>query len=261
MFKKIKKTIAQIYDPDLLHYSSSLSFHTLLSIIPILLISFSIFLKLPNFDEYYMKIKNFIFSNLLPSHQNSISRYIENFLENSSGLGIMGFVAIIFTSVMFFSDYENIVCKITKTQPKSFWHNLSKYWTLMTLAPMGLVLSFYVSNIIQNFLNQNSFTSWINFISILPYLIIWVIFAITYEITISASSFKKVLFSSFCASLCWSISKLAFVEYAFYNKTYMSLYGSFSILLFFFLWIYIGWTIFLYGLKLCWFMHQENLGE
>jgi membrane protein len=31
----------------------------------------------------------------------------------------------------------------------------------------------------------------------------------------------------------------------------MSIYGGFSILLFFFLWIYISWAIFLHGLKFC----------
>jgi len=75
-----------------------ISFHTILSIIPILLISFSIFTKLPSFEDYYAKIQDFVFSALLPSNQEIISNYLQNFLQNSGNLGIVGFVAMIFTS-------------------------------------------------------------------------------------------------------------------------------------------------------------------
>ncbi|ANE35953.1 virulence factor, BrkB family protein [Campylobacter iguaniorum] len=246
-------------DKDLLHFAASLSFHTMLSIIPILLISLSIFTQMPSFSGYYTKIKEFIFSNLLPSHQESITNYIDQFLSNSSSLGIMGFVAIIFTSIMFFSDFEYVVSKITGAKSRGFWRSLSNYWTLITLMPLGLAMSFYLSNLIQNTLNQSEYTSEINFLAIFPYLIIWAIFAITYLIIINREiSLKTVLISSFISSLAWSISKWFFVQYAFYNKTYASIYGSFSILLFFFVWIYLSWIIFLYGVKLCAVLEYPN---
>ena len=101
-------------------------------------------------------------------------------------------------------------------------------------------------------LNSNVITSSINFLSIVPYLIIWAIFCVTYLISVNDEiKFKSALFSSFAASLVWYLGKSAFVYYVLYNKTYLSVYGSFSAVLFFFVWIYISWIIFLYGLKLC----------
>ena len=47
-FKKLR-------DVELAHYASSLSFHTILALIPILLITFSIFTKMPLFEVYYEK--------------------------------------------------------------------------------------------------------------------------------------------------------------------------------------------------------------
>lgn len=65
-FEKIKQTLKiwltamlKIKDKQLLHYASSLSFHTMLSIIPVLLISLSLFTQMPSFRVYYAKIKEF----------------------------------------------------------------------------------------------------------------------------------------------------------------------------------------------------------
>lgn len=257
--KEYAKILLSVKDKQLLHYASSLSFHTMLSIIPVLLISFSLFTQMPSFEVYYGKIKEFIFSSLLPSHQDVISQYIETFLQNSTGLGVLGLGAIIFTSVMFFVDYEYVINKIMKSDGRSFWNSLSSYWTLITLAPLGLGLSFYLSNLLQNLLNSNEYTSWINFISIFPYLIIWAIFCITYLISVSrAISVKNALISSFVASLIWYFGKNIFVFYAANNKTYLSLYGSFSVIFLFFVWIYASWIIFLYGIKLCAFLEQRQ---
>lgn len=242
--------VMKIYDKNLMHYAASLSFHTLLSIIPVLFITLSIFTKMPSFEKYYGKIKEFIFSSLLPSNQAMITSYVEQFLQNSLGLGVLGFLAVIFTSMMFFGDYEYVINRIMDTKPRGFWRNLSLYWTLLTLAPLGLGASFYLSGVIQEAIN--SLTTAINFLAIFPYIIIWSIFAITFVISINKEmSAKSILISSFIASFAWNISKVFFVEYARYSTTYLSIYGSFSVLLFFFVWIYLSWIIFLHGVKMC----------
>lgn len=241
---------SKIYDKNLMHYAASLSFHTLLSIIPVLFITLSIFTKMPSFEKYYGKIKEFIFSSLLPNNQEMITNYVEQFLQNSLSLGVLGFCAVIFTSMMFFGDYEYVINRIMDTKPRGFWRNLSLYWTLLTLAPLGLGASFYLSNIVQDLIN--SLTSAINFLAIFPYIIIWSIFAITFIISINKEmSAKSILISSFVASFVWNLSKVFFVEYAKHSTTYLSIYGSFSVLLFFFVWIYVSWIIFLHGVKTC----------
>jgi len=259
LHKNIIKFYKNIYDEDITLYASSLSFHTIFSIIPLLLISFSLFTKMPSFKNYYDKIKDFIFSSLLPTHQETVTKYLESFLQNSEKLGIIGFVFVIFASLMFFQNYEFIVNKIFKTKQRSFWQSITTYWTLVTLGPIALALSFYLSNQIQNFLNQFKYTSWINFLSIFPYLIIWGLFFITYIISANTKiETKAAAISSFLASLVWYISKSLFVYYVIYSKTYLTIYGSLSVILFFFLWIYISWIIFLYGLKICYIINQKG---
>ena len=262
LMKKIKKLFEEIYESDIGVFAASLSFYTIFSIVPLLLVFFSIFTKMPSFEKYYDKLKHFIFNNLIPTQQETITHYLDTFLQNSSKLGMMGFIFVIVASIMFFQNYEYIVNKIFRTKPRTIWNSITTYWTLVTLAPMGLALSFYLSSKIQSTLNSYEYTSWIDFLAIFPYLIIWMIFFITYKISSTAwISPKAALISSFFASFVWDVSKNLFVYYVFYNKTYATLYGSFSSILFFLLWIYISWQIFLYGLKLCYVINQKYNGN
>lgn len=248
--KIFKHTLLFFKDKDLMNYAASLSFNTVLSLIPLLLVSLSIFTNLPSFSNYYEKIKDFIFSSLLPSHQEIITEQIDTFLQNSVSLGIMSFGAIIVTTIMFFSNYEYIINKIMGTQSKGFWQNLSAYWTLITLAPLGLGTSFYITASLQSILNKFDATRGLNFIWALPYFIVWIIFMALFAISINKTVKKRYLIiSTFLTSLVWNLCKLVFIEYAIYNKSYANIYGSFSIILFFFIWIYISWIIFLLGLK------------
>ncbi len=252
MLKRAYGWVKDFYDPDINLYASSLSFYTIFSIIPLLLVSFSLFIRMPNFSDYYHKIKHFIFSNLVPAQQDIIAGHIETFLQNSSKLGIIGFVFVIIASIMFFQNYEYIVYKIFKSPPRSFFSSLTVYWTLITLTPIGLALSFFLSGKIQHLLKSSHYTHDIDFLAIFPYLIIWLLFFIIYKISATLNiSIKAAAISSFIASLIWEVGKNLFVYYVIYSKTYTTLYGSFSAILFFLLWLYISWIIFLYGLKLC----------
>ncbi|WP_286337849.1 YihY/virulence factor BrkB family protein [Hydrogenimonas cancrithermarum] len=257
LIKTIYCNLKRFYDPDIPYYAASLSFYTIFTIIPLLLISFSIIVRLPNFSEQYEKIKSFIFSNIMPASHDTVAQYIDTFLANTSKLGVIGFIFIMIASILFFQNYEYIVGKIFKSKQKGFWNALTTYWTLITLGPMGLAASIYLSVKIQQLLNQSSYTNSIDFLALFPYLIIWMLFFVTYKIsTTVVIKFKAALISSFFASLIWYIGKNLFIYYTVHNKTYATIYGSFSTLLFFMLWIYVSWIIFLYGQKLCYLLNQ-----
>ncbi|WP_024953646.1 YihY family inner membrane protein [Sulfurospirillum arcachonense] len=251
--------LKKVKDPSIVHYASSLSFHTILSLIPILLISFSIFTKLPSFKEYYAKIQHFIFNSLMPAQQDAITPYINKFLENTGSMGSTGLIFVLYVSIMFFLDYEKIISKIFKAQKRTLWESLSTYWTMLTMMPLGLALSFYLSSLVSGFLSSNEVTSSINFLPFLPYLIIWFLFFIMFTISANIALNRKVtILASFITSLIWYISKSLFVYYVAYNKTYLSIYGSFSILMFFFVWVYFSWLIYLYGAKLCQVLNEKQ---
>jgi membrane protein len=232
IFNKIKS----LYDEDIGYWASSLSFFTIFSIIPIFLLFISIITQLPFINELIDDMMVILFSLLLPQESQTVIEYTEAFLEGSENLGYIGFFYILFVSIMFFRDYETIVSKIFGTKTRGYLKTISIYTSLLVLSPIAIIVSIYLANYLH--------------FPVFSYFIIWSMYFIIYIISSSANlDYKRVGISSFIASLVWYTTKTLFVYYVVYNKTYTTLYGSFSTLLFIFLWIYISWMIFLYGLK------------
>ncbi|HIP51478.1 MAG TPA: YihY family inner membrane protein [Campylobacterales bacterium] len=255
----LRDFLSELFNDKLSYYSASLSYYTLFSIIPLMVIILSIFTNLPLFEGVYKGIQDLLFENLMPTHSKEILTYINGFVENSGKLGMIGIIYVLFASMMFFKNYDYIVNDIFETKRRSFWSSVTVYWTLVTLTPIMLVLSFYASTQIQVLLDQNQFTDGIHVLQILPFFIVWSMFFLSYKISANTHvSSKAAAVSSFIASLVWYLAKSGFIFYVMHNKTYMSIYGGLSVLLFFFLWIYISWAIFLHGLKFCHLLDDDE---
>jgi membrane protein len=258
--QSLKQSLKEYFiDHNLLHYASSLSFHTTLALIPVLLISLFVFTKLPDFSAYYATIKEFIFSALLPVHHENVSQNIDKFMSNTSSLGIIGVVFVLYVSIMFFDDFEYVINKIFKVAPRDFLHSISIYLILTLIVPMGLLISIFLSVKANLLIQSYEYTSWIDVLSLTSFLLIWMIFFTVYYISPNTKIYvKSALFSAFVGSSIWYGSKLLFVYYVTFNKTYSTIYGSFSTIMFFLIWIYLSWIIFLFGAKLCYYLNEHK---
>lgn len=253
MFKNyyifIRDFFYDLFDERLSYYASSLSWNTIFSIIPILAILFSIFTSLPIFDSVYDRVHNMIFNNLMPTESKEVMIHIDSFVLNSGNLGLMGSFYVLFASIMFFSNYDFVINDIFETPKRDFYKALKTYALLIFLLPVLFGSSFYLSSLTPDFLKIYIF---------IPFILIWTVFYLAYQISPNKSVSRRAsLASSFIASLMWYIAKSGFIFYVLHNNTYSSIYGSISILLFFFLWIYISWIIFLHGLKFCYLLDKE----
>jgi membrane protein len=258
-YRFFREFIVALFDDKLNFYAASLSFYTLFSIVPLLVILFSIVTNLPMFDTMYQNIESVLFANLLPTHSKEILTYIDGFIENSGKLGVVGVIYVLVASMMFFKNYDYIVNDIFMCAPRGFWSSVSVYWTLVTLTPIMMVLSFYFSKYVKEVLEQSQLVTGSEILTLLPFLIIWLSFFVIYKISANTNvSNTAAGVSSFIVSLVWYLAKVGFVFYVLHNKTYLSIYGSLSTLLFFFVWIYISWLIFLYGLKFCYLLERDS---
>ena len=209
--KFLKEIFIFLNSKYLYHGAASLSFYTLLAIVPFAFIAISLYLNLDVFKQSYLRVKEFIFANLLPNNQAVFMQYFDEFMQNSASLGLFGLVAIFVTSVFFFMDYNYVANKIINGKNTGFLRGVAAF-----------------------------------------FLVIWLIFGCFYYFTLGRKmSAKIVFFCAFISSILWEIGKILFIKYMFYNKTYTNIYGSFSVLFFFFMWIYVSWIIYLFGLKIC----------
>jgi len=243
--KSLKKSLDEIT-----LYSAALSFYTVFSLVPIILIILSIFASSPFFSEFYTKLETFIASNILPTNQELIKEYLTHFLSNSSKMGIIGGFYILITSILFFDNYETIIAKIFKQEKRNLWEKIKLYWTMLTLFPVLFAGAMYLSIKFQFFLDSSHITSGIKIAKIVPFLLIWLTFFLAYKLTLINETTKSTIIASFLVSIAFFVSKNIFIYYVLINKTYTTIYGSISILLFMLLWIYINWIIYISGIYL-----------
>lgn len=254
-WRHLRLFIMMMFDRDITVYASSLSFYTIFTVVPLLIISLSLIANVPVFNEQYAKIQIFIFDNIMPVQTEAIAGYLESFFKNSVQLGVIGFATMVASSLLFFQNFEHIVGKIFKTPKRGVWESITTYWTLITLTPIILIASMSLKAYLQANITGLS----LNVLSVFPFLLLWGIFFLIYKIAVNANvSPKSAAISSFIVATVWGLAKNSFIQYVFYNKTYATMYGSFSALIFFFLWIYVSWIIVIYGMKLCYLINRST---
>ena len=245
--------MAHLLGDELAYFAASLSFYTVFSIIPMLWVLFFVMSKFDAFSAYYLGVKSFLVGNLIPAHTEMVGKYLDEFLENSKKMGLWGFVYVLVASLFFYQNYQYVVNKIFHVANNSFWHAIGTYLILAFLMPLTLGGSFYFSDYLHKVLGEyeNSF----GVFSSLSYILIWMLFFVIYKVSPNMRIHVRVaLASSLLVSIVWHVAKTMFVYYVIMNKTYASLYGSFSVLLFFLLWVYLSWFMLLHGLRLCFYL-------
>jgi len=243
-----------VFDDDINFFAASLSFYSVLSIIPMLWVLFFILHQLGVFEEYFALVKVFLVESLIPSHAETITSYLEGFLNNAGRMGGLGLVYIVLASVLFYRNYQYVVNKIFLVPNHSLLHSLATYLVLAFLMPATLGLSFYLSDYIQQITGEGSKV--LGEFTILSYFMIWMLFFVLFKVSPNMRiNIRIAMKVSFVASLIWHVAKWVFVQYTLMNQTFSTLYGSFSALLFLLVWIYLSWMLLLHGLKACYLMH------
>ena len=243
-------------------YAASMSWSTIFFIIPFMVILLVLFTYMPIFDRAYMEIHKLLAHSLVSSDTTTIMNYLDRFVQNADRLGYIGLIYALVAVLLFFRDYDFIVNDIFETPQRRLADAVKTYFGLLLLLPFMLGGSFWISSTIERMTENLEIASSIHIYLVLPYLIIWMLFYLAYQFSPQVSVGKKeAVISSFIASALWYLAKSLFIYYILYNKTYTTIYGGLSTLLFFFLWIYISWAIFLHGLRFCYLLYKKNRYE
>jgi len=249
----LKDFITALVDRRLGYYSASLSFYTISSIVPLLIVVFYLSTLIPLFDNVSFILKEAILNHFLPSNSHAFLDQIDKFLTASNAkVGVVGIVYIFISSTIFFRNYDSIVNEIFETPKRDFLRAIEVYWILLVAVTAMIPLSFYISNLIQNLIDSNLDSESIRIFYFLPYLIIWALFFIAYKVSVNKHVSSQAAFiSSFISSGIWYLGKSILLAYLFHNSAYWNVYGSLTMLLLIMFWLYLSWAIFLRGLKLC----------
>ena len=244
-FEKLKSvfrdTRAQIKEAHLLMVASSLAYTTILSIIPALAVSFSIFKAFGGMEKLLNVIEPFILENLAEGASDEAMNAIRGFINNihAGAIGAGGLVSLIFTTMSMLFNIEKSINRIWKTpMEKTLFQRFARYWFFITLGPLALsIVVVAITHFLPGF-------SGILIISSLT-------LAATYKwIPNRPVQWAPAVISGTATGVAWNIARWAFAVYTEKFVSNNRIYGSLAAIPTLILWIYIVWIIVLTGAAL-----------
>lgn len=232
-----------------------LAYVSLLSLVPLIAVVFSLFALFPVFSDISAQLKTFIFSNFMPATGNTIQRYLEQFVANSSKMTAVGTCGLIVTALLLIASVDSMLNKIWDSKTKRpIVFSFAVYWMVLTLGPILLVASVAVSSYLLslNWLNLSGVHSLIDHaLRILPLLISWVTFWLLYQVvpTVRVPA-KDALVGALVSGALFELSKKIFTLYIQLFPSYQLIYGVLAVIPILFLWVYVSWCIVLLGAEI-----------
>lgn len=229
--------------------AAALAYTTILALVPLITVVFSLLAAFPMFDEVSISLKSFIYNNLVPTASDTIQNYLEQFITNTKKMTWFGIIGLIVSSLLMISSIDsafNHICKTTRK--RSFISSLAMYWTIMTLSPILIGASITISSYIFSLKwFSDGQTGGILFNS-LPFIISIIGFWLLYSIIPTEPiPFKESFIGAMVAAILFEWSKHLFSLYITSFPTYQLIYGVLSSIPILLVWIYVSWCIVLFG--------------
>ena len=243
----------------------SLVYTTLLSIIPMLAISFSL---LKAFGVHNQVIEPFLLKFLTPlgPKGEEITYQITEFVENIKVgvLGSFGLAMLIYTGISVIQKIEssfNSIWGIRKT--RSLIRKFGDYISIILIVPVlilaaiGITASAMSTTVVKYILTVKPFGMFFYFAAeIFPYIIVCAVFTFLYTfIPNTKVKFKSALVGGIFASVLWETTGWLFASFIVKSTKYAAIYSGFAILIMFMIWLYLSWLILLVGAQVT-FYHQ-----
>ena len=245
----------------------SLVYTTLLSIVPLLAVSFSV---LKGFGVHN-RIEPLLFNFLEPLGPKGaeITEKIVSFVENVEVgvLGSIGFALLIYTVIALVQKIEaafNFVWQIEHLRPLS--QRISNYLSVILVGPALIFIAIGISAYVLNMdLTQKLVTIeplgtlLVFFSKLVPYILVCFAFTVIYIfIPNTRVHFFAALVGGVIAGVIWKIAGWGFAAFIVTSSKYAAIYSSFAIMILLLIWVYLSWLILLVGSQIAFFVQHPK---
>ncbi|MDH5592840.1 MAG: YihY/virulence factor BrkB family protein [Gammaproteobacteria bacterium] len=243
----------------------SLVYTTLLSLVPLLAVSFSV---LKAFGVHN-QIEPMLLALLQPLGDKSIeiTERIIGFVENMKAgvLGSLGLLFLLYTVVSLIQKIERAFNFIWRVKAhRSFTQRFSDYLSVVIVGPImiftavGITASIASASIVQQLSAIEPFGEILSFTARLaPYLLIIAAFTFVYVLIPNTKvKIRSALIGAITAGILWETTGWAFASFVASSGKYTAIYSAFATLIIFMIWLYLAWLILLTGTSIA-FYHQH----
>lgn len=232
------------------YQASALAFTTLISIVPFFAVVVWLTSIMPIFSRLVAIAENIIEQNFLPAAVSSVKTYFYTFVIQASKLPWWSILFLIFTALLLIITIVQSVNSVWQgeRQKQPFIHWVL-YWLVLMISPLFfliiLLLGGYVFSL---FLVMNKGQFLYVYSQPLVLLLNTTLLSIVY-ITVPKAKVKwrDGILGGVIAAILFEIVRRGFSLYVQAFSSYQLIYGIFSTIPIFLIWLYASWLIFLFG--------------
>ncbi|MFQ3264695.1 MAG: membrane protein [Colwellia sp.] len=229
-----------------------LSYVCLMSLVPLVVVMFSVMTAFPLFAELQHSIEQFVYQNFVPSAGDVLQQYLTGFVDNASKMSAVAISFLFVAALLLISTIDTTFNKIWRvTDKRRSITSFAMYWMVLTLGPIlvgaSIVLSSYIVSLVE--VDEYDLLGLFDiFLRLLPLLSSIIAFIILYiAVPNKAVPFKYALSGAFVAGVLFELAKKAFALYITAFPSYQVIYGALAAIPIIFLWVYVSWLIVLTG--------------
>jgi membrane protein len=241
----------------------SLAYTTLLSVVPLLVFSFSVLKGFGAHSDVRLILRTFFspMGGAATELTDSVMQFAANMrgdLYGAIGLAFLAYIVI--SAIQKIEASFNYVWRIER--PRSLGRRFIEYLSVMIIGPILLAVAIGLLGSAQ----RSPFAQWLNAVAplaavlgslvrVAPYCIITAVFTFMYcFIPNTEVRFRAALIGGVTAAIVWALVGKVFTAVIVYSSQMVAVYTSFAIVLTTLMWVYLSWLILLIGAQLAFYV-------
>lgn len=247
-------TLRQRFREDRLGLTaSSLTFTTLIGLVPLVTVMLAVFSAFPMFARFQTALEKYLLQSLVPDTiAKPVLGALTQFAAKASKLGSVGLVALLVAALAMVFTIDRALNAIWRVRrPRPLAQRLLVYWAALTLGPLVLGISLS--------LTSYAISASRGLVDAMPGGVSMLLGTIEFAMLAAGISalYRYVPNTHVSWAHAWAggvfvaagfeVAKRALAWYVGLVPTYSVIYGAFATLPIFLLWIYLGWVIMLLG--------------
>jgi len=252
-FEFMRYVTAKFKQDKCTQMAASLTFDSLLSLVPLITIALTMFSAFPVFSDFSERIKEFLLSNMLPETGGKmISLYVEQFAESASRLTAYGLAFLAVTAMLMLVTINNAFNTIWRvTKPRPWVRRLMMYWAVITLAPLligaSLSLTSWLVGLSVGYAKNMPLFGSLS-LKVVPVFLTTIAFGLLIKIVPNCHvPIRHALIGGVVASVAFETMNRVFGYFIVHFPAYKLVYGAFASVPIFLLWVYWSWLTILMG--------------
>ncbi|MFZ6817669.1 YihY family inner membrane protein [Undibacterium sp. Ji22W] len=249
----IQFALRRLQEVRLPQVAGSLTFTTVLALVPILTIGLAILTAFPLFTDFKVSLEAYFTQSLMPKQiSTTVMGYLTQFATKATRLSAVGGVVLMFTAVATMAMIDktfNQIWQVKRSRP--LVQRIVVYWAIVTLGPLLIGISMSATSSL--FTATNGLMKTVPLIGTIFYTAVSIAFTtgaytlLYLTVPNRPVDWRDAAWGGVFAAVAFEIAKRLFAIFIKQFPTYTVIYGALAAVPIFLIWIYLSWLITLVG--------------